>query len=198
MKKSRKQIIALLIFLTSIRCAYSQQTDSIATSNFNTTNSLGIGIFGHDLISSTYRFPISDKCLIMAGIGLKMLLFDGSMASKISYTVSTGGIIYLSKRKSKIMNLQSTKGIYCIGGYSFGGKLEPFGSLSQSYLSIGYHYELFVDHNTNSSFSFLIGPSISHLQSKANFKYDFFYKRTNVLPGIFLRLQYNFLFRNKQ
>ena len=201
MENIKIRFIACIIILlfASVRFTYSQQSDSIrSASDYGASNSLSLGIFGHDFVSVFYRFNMNDKLILMPGVGLKLLSFDGFVESRFSYTVSAGGIYFLKKslkqKGKRVKVIQS--GIYCIGGYTTGASVAPFGPLSMSYVSAGFHYERF-KRKIGHSFSVEIGPRISILHSKANYNFETG-ENTKVLPGLFFTFRYNLFFNKKK
>jgi hypothetical protein len=203
MKKIRNQLIVCgIIIFASVRSTYSQQSGSVrSASDYGASNSLTLNISGFDYLSAYFRFYLNDKYLLMTGFGYEFLGFDGYVENKIAYTVTAGGTYFVKKRlketkKNRIRVIHS--GIYCLGGYTFGAKLEPFGPLSQSHLSAGFHYEIFLREKTGHSFSLLLGPSMSILHSKANYNFDLFDKKTKVTPGVFWAIQFNLFTRHKK
>jgi opacity protein-like surface antigen len=203
MKVKKKYLLAFTVFLLIISTySYSQETNSqINASDFGASSSLSLGIAGHDVVSAMFRLYLNDKNSLMTGIGYKVFYFDVDVDRRISYSVSAGLTHSLRKnsritRKNRLLVIHS--GLYCIGGYTFGTSLEPFGQLSESYLSFGYNNEYFFKQKTNRSISIMMGPGLSLLHSKADYKFNLFGEKTRLLTSLYCMIQYNLYFNNKK
>lgn len=171
-------------------------------SNCIRSSSVSFGLAGHDLLDAWMRFRVNDKNLMMAGFGYKVVFFDRNLARSPAYTASAGYTHYFQKfsrinKKSKEVML--CNGVYFLGGYSFGTTLDPFGELSQVYLSSGGNLELFLGQKKSQSISLLIGPSISWVNSDADFYFNHKDgRKTKSLSSIYISIQYNLFFKSNK
>jgi len=200
--KSFHFVACMILLLALTIDIYSQDTISADdASSYGTSSSFSMGVAGHDFVSALLRFRLNDKNLLMVGGGYKLLIFDRYVDYKSSYTVSAGlthflrkGLRYNKKNRTTFVH----SGIYCLGGYSLGASVEPFGPISESYLSFGYHNELFFGQRVGQSFSILMGPCLSLLNSDASYNFNLFGDKTKFLTSLYLSLQYNLFFSKKK
>jgi len=203
MRKVRNQLIVCgIILFASTGYTYSQQSVSNrSASDFGASNSVSFSIAGYDYLAAYFRFYLNDKYMLMTEFGYEWLNFDGGAEMKVAYTISAGGTYFVKKRLKETRKNRirvGHTGIYCLGGYTFGTTLEPFGPLSESHLSAGLHYECFFREKIGHSFSLLLGPSMSILHSKANYNFDLYGKKTKVIPGVFCAVQFNLFLHKKK
>lgn len=166
------------------------------------SSSITVGIAGHDLLDAWFRLKLNGNNLLMAGFGYKIINFDRNVDRRSAYTASMGWTHYYRKisrinKKDRLIIVYN--GLYFLGGYSFGASLEPFGQISQTYLSTGSNIELLFGQKQNQSIALLLGPCFSTVNSNANFYYkDLEGHTTKSLLSVYGSIQYNLYFKSNK